>query len=52
MARNLGIEVTRLNKIINDWVQAKSDEKTKITAYGRGGGRPRTSIAPAAALHE
>ena len=52
MARDLGIEVTRLNKIINGWVLATSDEKTKIMAYVRGGGRPRTSTAPGAMLHE
>ena len=52
MARDLGIEVTRLNKIINGWVLATSDEKTKITAYVRGGGRLGTSTAPGAMLHE
>lgn len=36
MARDLGIEVTRFNKIIGGWELATADEKRKITDYLRG----------------
>ena len=47
MARDLGIEVTRLNRIINGWVRGTSDETKKIRAYAQGGGTPGTSTTPA-----
>ncbi len=36
MARDLGIEVTRFNKIIGGWELATADETRKITRYVRG----------------
>lgn len=33
MARDLGIEVIRLNKILNGWLQPTPDETRKIRTY-------------------
>jgi hypothetical protein len=33
MARDLGMEVIRLNKILNGWLQPTSDETQKIKSY-------------------
>jgi DNA-binding transcriptional regulator YdaS (Cro superfamily) len=54
MARELGIEVTRLNRIINGWVRGTSDETKKIRAYAQGGGTPgtNTTLAYPHPLHQ
>jgi plasmid maintenance system antidote protein VapI len=54
MARELGIEVTRLNRIINGWVRGTSDETKKIRAYAQGGGTPgtNTNLAHPHPLHQ
>ena len=54
MARELGIEVTRLNRIINGWVRGTSDETKKIRAYAQGGGTPvtHTTLAYPHPLHQ
>ena len=54
MARDLGIEVTRLNRIINGWVRGTSDETKKIRAYAQGGGTPgtNTNLAHPHPLHQ
>ena len=55
MGRDLGIEVCRLNKIINGWVKGTADEVRKIKLYLQDRrGKPGASLArrPTRALQQ